>query len=118
MKRNWIVMTLEIAVIATIVIVGFGHAVLGLWNWLMPSIFGLRRITFLQAVGLLSLCWILLGRGFLGRPGYRAHWRRSIKERWDEMTPEQRESFRKGLQGRCGQFEPSSSADTKVRQGN
>jgi len=33
---------------------------------LMLSIFRLRRITFLQAVGLLSLCRILLGPGFFG----------------------------------------------------
>lgn len=30
-----------------------------LWNWLMPEIFGLTRITLLQAVGLKMLCSIL-----------------------------------------------------------
>ena len=30
-----------------------------LWNWLMPEIFGLKVITFLQAVGLNFLTWIL-----------------------------------------------------------
>lgn len=32
-----------------------------LWNWLMPSIFGLREISFLQAVGLLFLSKLLFG---------------------------------------------------------
>jgi len=30
-----------------------------LWNWLMPVIFGLTKITFLQALGLNMLCGIL-----------------------------------------------------------
>jgi hypothetical protein len=98
------------ALLVTIVIAGFGQAVLQLWNWLMPSIFGLHPISFWQAVGLLGLSWILFGglRGF-GLAGGRSHRRRgwhSMRERWEQMTPEQRDSFRKGLRGRCGQFEP------------
>lgn len=27
-----------------------------LWNWLMPELFGLTKITFLQAFGLSALC--------------------------------------------------------------
>lgn len=30
-----------------------------LWNWLMPTIFGLKTITFLQALGLNWLCGFL-----------------------------------------------------------
>jgi hypothetical protein len=33
-----------------------------LWNWLMPTIFGLPYITFWQAVGLNMLSAILLGK--------------------------------------------------------
>jgi hypothetical protein len=33
-----------------------------LWNWLMPTIFGLPYITFWQAVGLNILSAILLGK--------------------------------------------------------
>ena len=59
-------MTFGIALILIIVIAGFGQAVLQLWNWLMPTIFGLPAISFWQAVGLLGLSWILFGglRGF------------------------------------------------------
>jgi hypothetical protein len=31
-----------------------------LWNWLMPLIFGLRTLTFLQALGLMILSSLLL----------------------------------------------------------
>ena len=30
-----------------------------LWNWLMPALFGLKTISFLQALGLCLLCSIL-----------------------------------------------------------
>jgi hypothetical protein len=96
----------EVAILILMIVAGFGQAVLQLWNWLMPGIFGLPRISFWQAVGLLGLCWILFGQGFLGRPGYGTPWRRRMRDRWAQMTPEEREKFRAGLQSRCGQFEP------------
>ena len=44
--------------VVAIVIVGFtvfGFVVTHLWNYLMPGLFGLRTITFWQAVGLMVL---------------------------------------------------------------
>jgi hypothetical protein len=37
----------------------FGLFVMLLWNWLMPDIFGLKRVNYWQAWGLLVLSWIL-----------------------------------------------------------
>jgi hypothetical protein len=37
----------------------FGWVVMLLWNWLMPDIFGLKRLTYWQAWGLLILSHIL-----------------------------------------------------------
>ncbi len=37
----------------------FGFVVMLLWNWLMPDIFGLRKITYWQAWGLVVLSHIL-----------------------------------------------------------
>ena len=36
----------KILLIIVILVAGFGSAVLYLWNWLMPAIFGLPAITF------------------------------------------------------------------------
>lgn len=36
-----------------------GWVVMALWNWLMPEIFGLKRLGYWQAWGLLVLSWIL-----------------------------------------------------------
>jgi hypothetical protein len=84
-----------------------GGVVLYLWNWLMPSLFGWREITFWQALGLLALCRILFGG--LGRHGSgRSNFRRLLAERWEHMTPEERERFRQGVRGGCG-VGPSTS---------
>jgi hypothetical protein len=76
-----------------------------LWNWLTPMLFGWRQINFWQAVGLLALCRILFG-GVSGR-GFRrsSDWRgRRMAGRWARMTPEEREKFRQGMRGGCGNF--------------
>ena len=107
MKSNRVVRRIKVAIIAaifvSIFIAGFGQAVLHLWNLLMPDIFGLRPITFWQAVGLLSLSWILFGGlgMFRGRP----HWRHRMAERLEQMSPEERERFRQGIRSRCGRGE-------------
>jgi hypothetical protein len=44
-----------------------GLVVQWLWNWLLPDIFGLREVTFWEALGLLTLCRILFGS--FGRGG-------------------------------------------------
>ena len=38
-----------------------GILVQWLWNWLVPDIFGVRRVTFWEALGLLALSRILFG---------------------------------------------------------
>jgi len=86
-----------------------GEAVMLLWNWLAPTLFGLRLITFWQALGLLALCRILFGGfGLSGGGSRRSKSRRRMRERWENMTPEERERFRQGARGRWG-FGPSTS---------
>jgi hypothetical protein len=108
MNEKWVVKGFEIGILVTIVIAGFGQAVLQLWNWLMPNIFGLNRISFWQAVGLLGLSWILFG-GFRGGRFFGHRGQHSMRERWGQMTPEQRDRFRKGLQHRCGKVDSSTT---------
>lgn len=73
-----------------------GYVVMLLWNWLLPPLFAWHTITFWQAVGLLALCRILFsGFGMHGSPGSRM--RRRMAERWDHLTPEERERIRQGM---------------------
>ena len=66
-----------------------------LWNWLMPSLFGVREVTFWQALGLLTLCRILFG----GHGFYRSRSR--------GRTPEERERFRRAVRARFGIGSPA-----------
>lgn len=91
----------KIAMLATVGFVVFGFVVMFLWNWLMPSIFGLRLIGFWQALGLVVLSKILFG-SFHSHGDREKQWQRRMKERWEKMTPEEREKFREGLEGFCG----------------
>ena len=86
-----------------------GEVVMLLWNWLAPALFGLRQITFWQALGLLALCRILFGGVGLGGGSHRSNSRRRTAERWEQMTPEERERFRQGLHGRGGRTTPLDS---------
>jgi hypothetical protein len=88
------------AVMAAVAVAVFGFVVMSLWNWLAPAVFGFHTITFWEALGLLILSKILFG-GFRGGPGHGRHWRGRMHERWEQMTPEEREKFRGGLFNRC-----------------
>ena len=46
---------LKLVVILLITAV-FSVAVMALWNWLMPAMFGLKTVKFWQVMSILSLC--------------------------------------------------------------
>jgi hypothetical protein len=50
---------LGVIVVGALVCVIMGLPLMILWNWLMPTIFGLTTITFWQAIGLNILATIL-----------------------------------------------------------
>jgi hypothetical protein len=88
---------LALVAIAGLIAIG-GEIVMQLWNWLAPAMFGWREITFWQALGVLVLCRILFG----GHHWRGRGWRGRMRDRWESMTPEERERFREGMRGRCG----------------
>ena len=103
MKTSRILRTFKFILVAALFIAVAGFLIMRLWNWLMPELFGLHPIHFWQAIGLLILSKILFG-GFRGGPARHFPWRRRMMERWQQMTPEEREKFRHGLQSGCGPF--------------
>ena len=90
-----------------------GQIVLLLWNWLLPPLFGFPEIGFWQALGMLALCRILFG-GFGFHSSQRSHSRRGmgdriadriaerVAERCENMTPEERERYQRGMRERFG----------------
>jgi len=113
----------KLMLIAPLAIIGMaifawigGEIVMLLWNWLAPELFGLRTINFWQALGLLALCRILFG-GFGLSGGSSDRSRRRMEgrisermyERWEQMTPEERERLRQGFNDRSGRTTPLDS---------
>ncbi len=99
MYRVW--KAVKILAFVIVASVAFGFAIMQLWNWLVPAIFGWKQVTFVQAIGLLVLSKILFG-GFHRHVGGRPGWKRHMNERWAQMSPEERERFRSGMRGRRG----------------
>jgi hypothetical protein len=100
MKRYRFFRVLKIAVFGTLAVAAVSYIVMSLWNGLMPGIFAVHAISFWQALGLLLLSKILFG-GF--RPsGGGPRWRRRMMDRWEQMTPEERDKFKQGMRGGCG----------------
>ncbi len=121
------------AIIIALAIFGFSYITMELWNWLMPDIFGLKMITYWQALGLLILGKILFS-GFGGKGGrhhrcghhrgWNGHhrggmWRKRWEEKMANMTPEEREKFKRGW-GNCGWNDDYCSdekaSDTKIEE--
>jgi hypothetical protein len=103
MRRKWFYKIPGIFLMVLVAAALFGFVVQQLWNSLIPAIIGWHAINFWQALGILVLCKILFG-GFRGRGGM--YWRHRMGERWEKMTPEERERFSHALRRRCGVFTP------------
>jgi len=99
MKKIWIAVIAPPAIVLFVWL--FGELVMHLWNWLLPSLFGFRTITFWQTLGVLLLSRILFGSWAGGGGGNRRSRRR---DKWEKMTPEERERLGQSWRARCGGF--------------
>jgi ABC-type bacteriocin/lantibiotic exporter with double-glycine peptidase domain len=118
MKRNRFLHVLKVLAIVAIAVTVISFVTMHLWNWVMPAVFGLRTITWLQALALLVLGKILFGGIHRHGGGFRGRrWKQHLAERWMQMTPEEREQLRAGLRGRwgCGFDRGSEPAAEKTR---
>lgn len=76
-----------------------GAVVMWLWNAILPEVLGVGALSFWQAVGLLALCRILFG-GFRGG-NWRPQRHKFRRERWMQMSEEERARFREEWRNRC-----------------
>ena len=61
-KVAWKVLKIiGMVLLGIVVCVLLGFVVMWLWNWLMPMIFGLAKITYWQAVGIFILAKLIFG---------------------------------------------------------
>jgi hypothetical protein len=86
---------------------GVSYIVMLLWNCIIPGLFpSVNPLTYWHAVGLLILCKILFG-GFR-KGGHRGGWKqrrmmhRAWKEKWMNMSDEEKAKFKEEWRTRCG----------------
>ena len=116
-RGRWAAKCAAFLVLVPALIAVLSWVVMSLWNALIPALFHGPVVTFWQAVGLLVLSKILFGgfRGRGGHPGWhRGHgrWRREMmRQKWETLTPEERDRLRARFKGRgCwGSYEPPAS---------
>jgi hypothetical protein len=98
----------------------FALAVFELWNGVLTDVLGVKMITYWQALGILALAKILFGgfpcRGGRGRFGPPWH-RHPMMERWDSLSPEQRDEMREEMRRRFGDW-PGSRCGGAPDAGN
>lgn len=126
MKRGKrVAKALMITVVVIAVAFGFVLATMYLWNWLVPDLFKGPVINFWQALGLLVLSKILFS-GF-GKGGHRHgggswkqhYWKSHLKEKWNTMTPEEREKLKEKIRGKwCAPREDESITPNDSKAGN
>jgi hypothetical protein len=103
MKRFWFkkgLMFFFFFIAATLL---FTAIVMGLWNAILTAVLGVKLITFSQALGILILSKILFGGfrgGWHGKRGQE--WKQRMKDKWESMSPDQREQFKDEWKNRCG----------------
>ncbi|MCY7357942.1 MAG: hypothetical protein LH609_10850 [Rudanella sp.] len=107
MKPFWIRKAAKFFFFALLLVALTGWVVMSLWNALLPTILGVTTITFWQALGLLVLSRILFGGWGRGGGGWQRggprqqHWKEKMTERWQTLTPEQREQMKARWKDRC-----------------
>lgn len=111
MNKVWRI--LACVVFGALFIVLFTGITMFLWNWLVPTLFSGPVINFWQALGLLALTKILF-HGFGGKghcPGNHAghHWKGKIYEKFANMSPEERESFKNKMKEKWCRFDSRHS---------
>jgi hypothetical protein len=104
-------------------IVGLSFAVMAIWNNVLVGVLHVGVINFWQALGIFGLAKILFG-GFPGGgrwggrgPGrWREHMGNGMKEKWMNMSPEEREKFKQEWRGRCSGWGRPSAEQAKTTE--
>ncbi len=79
-----------------------GLIVMLLWNWLLPSIFGLKVISYWEACGLILLINFLFSRTFIRKYIMR---RNCENERWSELCDDKKEKLNMIWEERCREIQ-------------
>lgn len=71
--------------LAVVLAFAFGYLVMLLWNWLMPTLFGLKTVTYWQAAGLVLLARLIFGSmGHGSHGGHHGHHHHRRHHKWED----------------------------------
>jgi hypothetical protein len=82
-------------------IFGLTAVVMLLWNAVLPGLIPVATISFWKAMGLLALCKILFGGFRFGDSRGSSRW----KNKFANMSPEEKEAFKEKMKERWGKRE-------------
>ena len=114
-RRFWFGKAVMILAFCTAFVMLFSFIVMSIWNAVLPAVLGVKMITFWQALGILVLSKILFS-GFGGfhhkREQFKNRFRQKMMDKWEKMTPEEKQKFKDELKNRCrgwgGRFNESN----------
>ncbi len=104
--RRWYLFIPLFIAFAVAMVFAVGGLVMYLWNAVVPHVFtSMGPITYCQAIFILILCKILFGGirkgGGWGGRGGRFHRNSQCKEKWMNMSEEERSKFKEEWKNRC-----------------
>jgi Ca2+/H+ antiporter, TMEM165/GDT1 family len=104
-------------------VVGLSFAVMAIWNNVLVGVLHVGVINFWQALGIFGLAKILFGGfpgggrfGGRGPRRWREHMEGGMKEKWMNMSPEEREKFKQDWKSRCGGWKRPAAAQASSTQ--
>lgn len=95
---------LFIPVAILVVLLAVSYVVFWLWNTVLVAVVPVKPVTIWQAAGLLVLSRILFGGFKFGSPGHRygnGEGPMSWRNRWRQMSDDDRSKFRREWKRRC-----------------
>jgi hypothetical protein len=102
-KKFWALKIAGFIVCAVAFAALLGWVVMTLWNGVLTTVVNVPIIGFWQALGILVLSKILFG-GFGSKSwggGRGRYWTKEMREKWQHMTPEEREKLKQEWRNRC-----------------
>ena len=114
-KGFWIKKIIGYCLLAIAAIFLIGWVVMLLWNAILPELIHVSPINYWQSIGLLVLCKILFG-GLHSGGHKKKMWKKEMEEKWQHLTPEERENLKQEWRNRCrmwGKQDSSAGAGTE-----
>jgi hypothetical protein len=90
----------------------FTFLLMQIWNAVLPDVLGVKPISFWQALGIFALSKILFGFN----SGWGGRRRRYMKDRFANMSPEERELFKAKWKDRCSGWNKSDEPPTSLAE--